>query len=282
MRIRPKKKTILDQASEFAESVISQIEPAVETAKEIAAEAAAEAFDRAVEARDKAAPLIADARGRAVEVASEARGKAAPLIADAREKAAPLIADARVRAAEARERAAAGAAEGKAKAVAKVAELKGEEPAPRRRKWPILAGIAGLLGIGVVVWKRFAAGDDDNWETSYVPSPATTPAAVAVDQTDELSAEDTIDTPLDSDETDAELADDIDAAALSAEEDVIAVEAGVPEETAPPASDLASAEGAAVDAPAEGSEPEGGLVAEALDELRAAEVAKESGTDSKA
>jgi vacuolar-type H+-ATPase subunit H len=159
MRIR-RKKTLIEQAADY-------VEAAVETA------------------RDKAGPILADARVKAGPMLADARDKAAPAIADARDKAGPAIADARAKAAPllvqsaaiASERAAAAmdlaadkAAAGRDLASAKAAELRrGPEKKHRLRKVLIFTGLAALLGY--VAKKVTSSSDNDNWQSSYTPTP---------------------------------------------------------------------------------------------------------------
>ena len=174
MRLR-KKKTLLDQASDYVEAVKPQFESAVATAKDTAVNKAlpllADARDKAgttyADAREKAGPMLADARVKAGTTYADAREKAGPAIADAREKAAPIIASGAALAAE-------KAAAGKEFANAKVAELKGE-PAPKKRggKLKKILVFTGLAAVAGVVVKRLTADRTaDNWQSSYVPTPA--------------------------------------------------------------------------------------------------------------
>src|SRR4051812_25497352 len=99
-----KKKTLLDQASDYIEQVRPQVESAVASALDAAEEfyentakpALADAKDKAgpalADAREKATPIVAEARDRAAAALVEAKEKAGPALADAREKAAPLVA----------------------------------------------------------------------------------------------------------------------------------------------------------------------------------------------
>jgi hypothetical protein len=188
-----KKKSLIDQASDYVEAVRPQLESAVETAK-----------DAAKEAKDRALPLLADARDKAGPAFTDARDKAAPYLADARAKAAPVIA---AGAALAAEKAATGAslaadkaAVGRDLAAAKVARLKGE-PEPKKghrlRKILIFTGLAAAAGFAV---KKFQGGANaDNWQSSYVPTPAPStapsaaPSSAAASTTPVASADETDD-----------------------------------------------------------------------------------------
>ena len=156
-----KKKTLIEQASEYVDSVKPQIESAVK------------------EAKDKALPLI-----------TEARDKAAPVLADARDKATPVIAAGAAVAAEKASQGAAIAAEkaaaGRDRAAARLAEVTGKPQKKKGGKLKKLLMITGLAAAGGFVFKKLK-GDQtsDNWQSSYVPSPpppAPAPAAPSDDE----------------------------------------------------------------------------------------------------
>jgi vacuolar-type H+-ATPase subunit H len=157
-----KKKTLMDQAAEFAEQIIPTLEAAVDTAKE------------------KAGPMIEDAREQAAPLLAQGRAVASEKAAAALEKAGPIIEDAKVRASEAGAAGAAVAAEkaayGRALADSKLRELKGE-PEPKKRgffkKLLLLGGLAAIAG---VVAKKLTSSNDAGWQSSYTPAPAPTPA----------------------------------------------------------------------------------------------------------
>lgn len=142
-----KKKSLIDQASDYVEGVRPQIESAM------------------VSARDEAFALIAEAREKAGPAIAEAREKAGPALAEARAKAAPLIASGAALAAE-------RAAAGRELATAKVAQLKAE-PEPRKggklKKVLIFLGVA--TAVGLVAKKLQSGAPSDNWQSSYVPVP---------------------------------------------------------------------------------------------------------------
>ena len=137
MRIR-RNKTILEQAADYVEAAV----------------------DSAVE---KAGPILADAKEKAGTAIADAREQAGPVLVDARDKAAPLIAQSAALAAE-------KAAQGKEVATAKAAEITGKPKKKHRlRKLLLITGIAAALGI--VAKKLTAKGDQDNWQSSYTPTP---------------------------------------------------------------------------------------------------------------
>ena len=149
-----KNKTLLDQASDYVDSVRPQVESAV-----------ASAFDAVEDFYENTArPALVDAKD-----------KAGPALADAKVKAAPLVASGAAKAAEV-------AAQAKEAADARVAQLRGEEPKKKGSKLRKLAFFAALAGVvGFVAKKLQAGGQADNWQTSYVPSPAPSSAKPADD-----------------------------------------------------------------------------------------------------
>lgn len=175
MRLR-KKKSLLDQASDYVDSVRPQVEAAVAQAFDAVEDFVTDtALPALADAREKAGPVLAEARSRASDAAHEARDKAAPVVADARAKAIPLVASG---AAIAGEKATAV----KELADAKVAELRGEpqkKKGGKLKKVALLAVVAG--GVGVAAKKLQGGKQSQNWQSSYVPAPppagATSPKA---------------------------------------------------------------------------------------------------------
>lgn len=163
-----RKKTLFEQASEFAEDVLATTAEALHEAREKAGPALAEA-------RDKAAPRIAEARDTAVVRAAEAREKAAPVVADARDRAAVRAAEARAKAApllaDARERAAEQAAAAREAGAVKAARLRGEEPEKKGGLLKKLFLVGGLAAIGGVVYSKMKGQQESSWQSSYVPTP---------------------------------------------------------------------------------------------------------------
>jgi hypothetical protein len=145
-----KNKTLLDQASDYVDTVRPQVESAVASALDVV-----EDFYE-----NTARPALVDAKE-----------KAAPALADARSKAAPLVASGAAKAADV-------AAQAKEAADARVAQLRGEEPQKKKgsklRKLAFFAALAGVVGF--VAKKLQSGGQADNWQSSYVPSPAPAPA----------------------------------------------------------------------------------------------------------
>jgi PHD/YefM family antitoxin component YafN of YafNO toxin-antitoxin module len=168
-------KSLIDQASDYVEELIPQLEAAVLSARDKAAPIIADA-------RDKAAPVIADARDKAAPVIADARAKAAPVIADARAKAAPVLADG---AAYAADKAALGAALAAEKAqqaselaAAKAAEIKEEQEGKKGGKLKKLLLLGGIAALGAFVYKKLTSdAGSDNWQSSYTPTPAPKAAA---------------------------------------------------------------------------------------------------------
>ena len=111
----------------------------------------------------------------------DARDKAGPAIADARDKAKPVIADgaalAAAKAAVVAEAASQKASEGRDLASAKVAELKGEPPKKKHRvrKFLVFSGLAAAAAY--VAGKLKSRQEDQNWQSSYTPTPPPAPPA---------------------------------------------------------------------------------------------------------
>jgi len=133
-----KKKTLIDQAGEYADAARPHVEAAIDSARDFV--------------QDTAIPAL-----------QEAREKAGPAISDARGKAAPIIATGAALAAE-------KAAAAKAAADAKVEELK---PQPKKKsklkRFLLFGAIAG--GVAAVAKRMQAGSSNDNWQSSYTPSP---------------------------------------------------------------------------------------------------------------
>lgn len=158
-----RKKTLIEQASDYVEQVRPHVEQALENARE-------QAKPLLEDARDKAVPLMQDARDRAVPAMAEARDRARPLIADgaalAAEKAALVAELASQKAAESRDLAA-----------AKVAEIKGE-PEPKGGKFKKFVLFSGLAAAAAYVATRLKGRQEsENWQSSYTPTPPPAPAA---------------------------------------------------------------------------------------------------------
>jgi hypothetical protein len=164
-----KKKSLIDQASDYVETVRPQVEAAVGTA-------VVAAMDAAKEAKDRAVPLLAEARDKAGPALADARDKAGPAIADARDKAAPILAAGAALAAEKASSGASLAAEkaaaGRDLAAARVAQLKGEPPKKKGGKLKTILLVTGLAAVAAFVAKKLQGGKADNWQSSYVPTPA--------------------------------------------------------------------------------------------------------------
>ncbi len=146
MGLRPsmgkKNKTLLDQAGEYVEAARPHVESALESARDFV--------------QDTAIPALNDAKE-----------KAGPAIAEAREKAAPIIASGAALAAE-------KATAAKEAADAKVSSLKPEKKKRSKlKRFLLFSVIAG--GVAAVAKKLQGAGQSDNWQSSYTPSPAPAP-----------------------------------------------------------------------------------------------------------
>ncbi len=169
-----KKKSLIDQATDIFDDAKDKAGPAL------------------ADAKAKAGPMLADAKVKAGSAIADAKDKAGPVLADAKAKAGPAIAEgaaiaadkasvgaaiAAEKAAVARDLAAEKAVIGRDLAAAKVAEIKGEKP-KKRGKLKKLLLVTGLAAAGGFIFKKLR-GDSttDNWQSSYVPTPAPTPAA---------------------------------------------------------------------------------------------------------
>lgn len=151
-----KKKSLVDQASDYVVAVRPHVESAMETAGDFV--------------RDTALPALNDAREKAAPVIADARVKAAVGLAEARDKATPLVAQG---AAIAAERAAAA----RQVADAKVAQLTGAPEPKKKSKLKRFVLVAGVAGGVAAVAKKLQGGRSgaDNWQSTYTPAPA--PAA---------------------------------------------------------------------------------------------------------
>lgn len=167
-----KKKSLLDQATDY----IDQVRPQVESAVASALDAAEDFYEKTarpalLDAKDKAGPALADARDKAAPYVAEARDRATAALADAREQAAPVVASGAARASEL-------AAQAKEAADAQVAQLRGEDQKKKGSKLKKVAIFAALAGaVGFIAKKLQGGGQSDNWQSSYVPTPAPAPAA---------------------------------------------------------------------------------------------------------
>ena len=167
-----KKKSLLDQASDY----IDQVRPQVESAVASALDAAEEFYENTArpalaDAKDKAGPALADARDKAAAALVDARAQAAPIVAQGAAKASEL-------AAQASEMAAEKAVQAKEAADEQVANLRGDgkkKGGGKLKKAALFAAVAGV--IAVVARKLQGRGKADNWQSSYVPTPAPAPSA---------------------------------------------------------------------------------------------------------
>ena len=167
-----RKKSLIDQAADIIDDAKPKLESAVTTAK------------------DKTLPLLADAKDKAAPVIADAKAKAGPALAEgaaiAADKASAGAAIAAEKAAIARDLAAEKAAVGRDLAATKVAELKGEKP-KKGGKLKKLLLVTGLAAAGGFVYKKLRSdATEDNWQSSYMPTPAppATPSAPQADADD--------------------------------------------------------------------------------------------------
>jgi hypothetical protein len=130
----PREKSFISQAAELAESVLPTIESAVTAAKEVA-------IPLLNDAREAAAPLLADGKALAAEKAAATKGLAAATAA---------------------------------KAAAAMEDVEPDEARKGRFGWlKKLLLIGGLAAVGAVVFRKLRSDStSDNWQSSYVPTPA--------------------------------------------------------------------------------------------------------------
>jgi hypothetical protein len=140
------KKTLMESATDLAESVLPAIESAVETAVETAKDTV-----------DKAAPILAEGKEIAREKAKEGKQVAQEKAHRGRRRAAAKL-----------------AALKEAEASEKVAAFKAAEPNPEKSgRLKKLVLLSGLVALGGVIFKRLrGAPSKSNWQSSYVPQPA--------------------------------------------------------------------------------------------------------------
>lgn len=173
MRVR-KKKTLLDQASEYVETMRPQVESAASTAREAVQDFVETTARPALQdARAKAGPALAEARERTAAALADAREAAGPAISDARTKAAPVVAAGAAKASK-------KAQQAREKAQAAAAQARGEQPKKggKLKKFALFAAVAGAVGF--VANKLRGGKESDNWQSSYVPTPAPSSNATPV------------------------------------------------------------------------------------------------------
>lgn len=150
-----RKQTLMDRAHDYVDHVADTVIPQIQAALEDAADKAGPAL---TDARDRAKPLLD--QGRAV--ASEKAAVGATLAAEKAREGATLAAE--------------KATLGRDLAAAKVAELK-TEPEPKGGKLKKLLLLGGLLAIGGVVFSKLRGqSESSNWQSSYVPTPPPSPS----------------------------------------------------------------------------------------------------------
>ncbi|GGF37822.1 hypothetical protein GCM10011519_09220 [Marmoricola endophyticus] len=177
-----KKKTFLDQAADYVDSVRPHVESALEQTRDAVGDFVDHTARPALkDARDKAGPALADARDKAGPALAEARDRAVaaagPAVAEAQKRAKPYLEDARERAAE-------GAEHARAYAETKRAEVTGQ-PTPKQKKRKsrlkklVLLGVIGGAAYAVA---KLRSGPSDTWQSSYTPPAPTTPSTPAANK----------------------------------------------------------------------------------------------------
>jgi cytoskeletal protein RodZ len=168
-----RKKTLIDQAAEFAESILPQIESAVDSA------------------REKAGPAIADARAKAKPLLAEGKALAAEKAASGRTAAGETLAAFAEHAHSSDEADAADDTESTGK----------RRKGGKLKKLIVLGGLAALAGF--VAKKLLADSSGGNWQQSYTPTPPPAPRSTSG------SAATATATPYDAPATDTSAYDEI-------------------------------------------------------------------------
>lgn len=157
MFTKSRKDKLVEQAQDLAHDLSEKIAPAVEKARE-------EVAPRVADARDQLAPKVAGLR-------DQLDAKVTPTLEQARDRVQGnvhhYVADARQQAQSLRD-------EAERRGTAAAAALKGEDVKKPAGKGKKLLVLAALVGAGVVVARQLAGGQQDNWQSSYTPSPAPT------------------------------------------------------------------------------------------------------------
>jgi hypothetical protein len=209
------KKTFKESTSDFAESILPALETAVDTARDLAVDAKDKAAPVISDARDKAAPVVAAGAAAAAEKAAEGAALLAEKAAEGRDAVAERTREQRKQAAKAakkgRKRAAKKAAKARAAAAEqldlqqeraavklaafqdaapgeKVSAFSDAEPAKGGKVKKLL--FLGLLaGIGAVVFKKLRGGSEaDHWQQSYTPAPPPAAQHRATDPVEDAGA----------------------------------------------------------------------------------------------
>lgn len=144
-----RKKTLIDQAAEFAESILPQIESAVDSA------------------RDKAGPALADAKAKAKPLLAEGKALAAEKAASGRTAAGETLAAFAEHAHASDEADAADDTESTGK----------RRKGGKLKKLIVVGGLAALAGI--IAKKLLADSSGGNWQQSYTPTPPPAPRSTS-------------------------------------------------------------------------------------------------------
>lgn len=178
MFTKSRKDKLVEQAQDLAHDLSEKIAPAVEKARE-------EVAPRVAEARDQLAPKVAGLR-------DQVDAKVTPTLEQARDRVQGnvhhYVADARQQAQTLRD-------EAERRGTLAAAALKGEDVKKPAGKGKKLLVLAALVAAGVVVARQLAGGQQDNWQSSYTPSPAPTPRPAPTGSTPGESIADSAEQP---------------------------------------------------------------------------------------
>lgn len=195
MFAKSRKDKLVDQAQGLVHDLSEAIAPHVDKAREELAPRLSDARDavapRLNDARDAVAPRLSDARDAVAPRLSDARDAVAPRLAEARDAVTPHLVQARDRVVDtvgptvqtvvdnAREQAVATSSEAARRGSLAAAALKGEPVKKKGGKGKYVLLIA-LAGAGAFVAKKLTGGGTaDNWQSSYTPTPASTPSSTS-------------------------------------------------------------------------------------------------------
>jgi hypothetical protein len=171
MFAKTRKETFVSQAQDLANDLTEAITPHLEKARD-------ELGPRLADARDPLAPHVEDARAAASPYVKDARDAVTPYLEEARDKIVnDLVPAVKQAASDAKDAAAPIADEALRRGDLAAAALKGDDVQRKsgKKKWFVIAALAGGAAYA---WTKLRGGNESaNWQSSYTPAPAPTPAA---------------------------------------------------------------------------------------------------------
>lgn len=174
-----KKKTLLEQAQEYAKDIRDSVTPHVESARD-------QIGPRLSDARDTIQPMLEDARDKAAPHVAAARDQAAPYVAAARDTLRNDVAPAvQSRLADARDQAAPYVEEARRRGEDAIAKAQGKTPPSQQKKrgWKsflLVVGLAGAAaGVTKYVLEQQQGSSTRSWQSSYTPAPASSAGVTA-------------------------------------------------------------------------------------------------------